>query len=132
MSDSWRPHGLHSARLLCPWNFPGRNTGVGCHFLLQRIFQTQGSNPRLLCLLHWQTSSLPAEPPGKPQVYDIYQVYDSRIRSSVPPVAFSPLFHCLFQLLRPQGSPSLNQPEEGVSLQEQSWGRMSGSWVIYI
>ena len=35
-------------RLLHPWNFPGRSTGVGCHFLLQGIFPTQGSNPGLL------------------------------------------------------------------------------------
>ena len=35
MSDSLRPHGLDPARLLCPWNSPGKNTGVGCHFLLQ-------------------------------------------------------------------------------------------------
>ena len=35
-------------------DFPGKNTGVGCHFLLQRIFATQGSNPHLLCLWHWQ------------------------------------------------------------------------------
>ena len=35
-------------QLLCPWDFPGKNTGVGCHFLLQGIFTTQGSNPRLL------------------------------------------------------------------------------------
>ena len=34
-------------RLLCPWDFPGKNTGVGCHFLLQGIFLTQGSNPGL-------------------------------------------------------------------------------------
>ena len=33
-----------STRLLCPWNSPGKNTGVGCHFLLQGIFPTQGSN----------------------------------------------------------------------------------------
>ena len=33
--------------LLCPWDFPGKSTGVGCHFLLQRIFLTQGSNPGL-------------------------------------------------------------------------------------
>ena len=39
----------YSARLLCPWDFPGKNTGVGCHFLLKGIFQTQGSN---LSLLH--------------------------------------------------------------------------------
>ena len=32
-------------RLLCPWNFPGKNTGVGCYFLLQGIFPIQGSNP---------------------------------------------------------------------------------------
>ena len=30
-----QPHGLQPARLLCPWNFPGKNPGVGCHFLLQ-------------------------------------------------------------------------------------------------
>ena len=30
-----QPHGLEPTRLLCPWNFPGKNTGVGCHFLLQ-------------------------------------------------------------------------------------------------
>ena len=34
-------------RLLSPWNFSGKNTGVGCHFLLQGIFPTQGSNPGL-------------------------------------------------------------------------------------
>ena len=39
-------------------NFPGKNTEVGLHFLLQGIFPTQGSNPSLLCLLHWQVGSL--------------------------------------------------------------------------
>ena len=46
--SSWWPHGLLHTRLLCPWNFPGKNTGVGCHFLLQGIFPTQRSNPGLL------------------------------------------------------------------------------------
>ena len=45
---------------------PGKNTGVGCHALLQGIFLTQGLNPHLLCLLHWQVGSLPLVPPGKP------------------------------------------------------------------
>ena len=45
MSDSLRPHGLWSTRLLCPWDFPGKHTGVGSYSLLQGIFQTQGSNP---------------------------------------------------------------------------------------
>ena len=48
LSDSLRPHGLYPARLLCPWNSPGKNTGVGCHALLQEIFLTQGSNLGLL------------------------------------------------------------------------------------
>ena len=38
------PHGLLPASFLCSWDFPGKNTGVGCHFLLQEIFPTQGSN----------------------------------------------------------------------------------------
>ena len=46
--------------------FPGKNTGVGCHFLLQEIFLTQGLNRHLLCLLHWQMDSLSLAPPGKP------------------------------------------------------------------
>ena len=48
MSDSLRPHGLQPARLFCPWDFPGKNTGMGYHSLLQGIFRTQGSNPGLL------------------------------------------------------------------------------------
>ena len=47
---------------------PGKNTGMGCHALLQGIFLTQGSNPHLLCLLHWQACSLPVGPPGKPTI----------------------------------------------------------------
>ena len=47
MSNSLWPHGLLPTRLLCPWDSPGKNTGVGCHFLLQGVFLTQGSNPGL-------------------------------------------------------------------------------------
>ena len=50
-------HGLGPARLLCPWDFPGKNTGVGCHSLLQGIFLNQGSNPGLNC-----GQTLPSEP----------------------------------------------------------------------
>ena len=48
MPDSLRPHGLQPTRLHCLWDIPGKDTGVGCHFLLQGIFPTQGSNPGLL------------------------------------------------------------------------------------
>ena len=58
VSNSW-PCGLQSARLLCPWGSPGKNTGVGCHFLHQGIFPSQGWSLGLLhgrqilsCLSH--------------------------------------------------------------------------------
>ena len=44
---------------VCPWDFPGTNTRVGCRFLLRGIFPTQGSNPCLLDFLHWWVDSLP-------------------------------------------------------------------------
>ena len=59
MSISVWPHGLQSARILYPWDFPGKNTRVGYPALLQGIYMTQRSNPHLLCLLHWQVVSLP-------------------------------------------------------------------------
>jgi len=48
MPDSWQPHGRQPARLLCPWDFPSKDTGVLCHFLLRVTIRTQGSKPGLL------------------------------------------------------------------------------------
>ena len=48
MSNSLQPHELQPTRLLCPWDFLGKNTGASRHFLLQRIFPPQGLNPGLL------------------------------------------------------------------------------------
>ena len=55
VADSLRPHELQASSFCYPWNFPGKNTGSGCHFLLQGIFPIHGLN----CLLHWQADSLP-------------------------------------------------------------------------
>ena len=74
VSDSVWPHRRQPTRLLCPWDSPGKNTGVGCHSLLQGIFPTQGSNPGLLrcrqtlyCLSHqgspWQVNK--RQPPAQ-------------------------------------------------------------------
>jgi len=57
-----------STRLLCPWDSPDKNTGVGCHALLQGIFPTQRSNLCLLYLLSWQVDSLPLVPLGSPKL----------------------------------------------------------------
>ena len=65
VSNSLWPLGLQPTRLLCPWNSPGKNTGVGCHFLLQGIFPTQALTSHLLRLLHWQADSLHFVPPRK-------------------------------------------------------------------
>ena len=64
--DSVPPYGLQPIQLFCAWDSPGKNTGVGCHALLQGIFPTHGMTLHLLHLLHWQVDSLPLVPPGKP------------------------------------------------------------------
>ena len=69
MSDYLGPYGSCCTRLLCPWDSPGKNTGVSCHALLQGIFLTQGSNCHLLHLLHWQVGSLPLAPCRNPSIF---------------------------------------------------------------
>ena len=56
MSDSVQPHRQQPTSLLHPWDSPGKNTRVSCHFLLQGILLTPGSH---LHLLNWQVDSLP-------------------------------------------------------------------------
>ena len=64
-SDSLRHHVLQPTRLLCPWDSPGKNTGMGCHALLQGIFPIQGSNLGLLhcrwILYHLSNQDSPGE-----------------------------------------------------------------------
>ena len=66
VSNSLRSHELQPTRLLCSWNFTGKNTGVGCHFLHQGICPTQGSK---LCFLQFFCTAgrfFTSEPLGKP------------------------------------------------------------------
>ena len=80
MSDSLTAYGLKPARLLCPWVSPGKNTGVGCHALLQGIFLTEGLNLHFLCLLHWHVGSSPRATwkALKLHVGEKYSPYDSQ------------------------------------------------------
>ena len=80
MSNSLRPYGVQPTRLLCPQDCPDKNTGVGCHALLQGVFQTQGLNPRVLRLLHWQAGSSPLAPPGK-SYYVVHPSYYNAVSS---------------------------------------------------
>ena len=65
VSDPLWPHGPKPTRLLCPWNFPGKNTGVGCHFLLHWSSQhrDQSVSPVSLVLAG---RFFTTEPLGKP------------------------------------------------------------------
>ena len=66
LSDSLLSHGLQALGSSCPWDFPGKNTRAGCHFLLQRIFLTQGFNTCLHMFNRYSTlpvDSLPSETP---------------------------------------------------------------------
>ena len=67
VSNSLWPHGPQATWFFGPRDSPGKNNWVGCHFLLQGIFPTQGSNLHHLRLLHWQA------PPGKP--YNCHSIY---------------------------------------------------------
>ena len=64
MSDSLQSHRLQPARLLCPWDSPGKNTGVDCQSLLQRIFLAPGIEPGSSAL---QADSLLFEQQRRPQ-----------------------------------------------------------------
>ena len=112
MSDPLQPYGLQPTRLLCPWDSPGKNTRVNCHFLLLGIFLTQGLNLHL-SLLHWQVGSVPLAPPGKPK-YDDNNGEINMIQMSFFPVnpfittfphhspSLLPCHHLSSQLLPPQ------------------------------
>ena len=69
---------------------PGKNTGVGCLAFLQGIFLTQGLNPCLLPLLHWQADSLPLVPPGNPQYHHNNIQLHCLIVKTVKRLAFLP------------------------------------------
>ena len=88
---SFQPCGLQPTRLLCPWDSSGKNTGVGCHALLQGNFPSQGSNSGLLHLLQQQADSLPFGPPGKPLLASSAFKYTQIHHSAV--------FHCWFQMI---------------------------------
>ena len=66
VSDSLLPRRLYATGLLCPWDFPGKDTGMGCHFFLQGIFPSQGSIPCLLvsCLSCTASGFITTEPLG--------------------------------------------------------------------
>ena len=78
VSDSVLPYGLYPTGLLCPWNSPGENTGVGCHFLLQGIFLSQELN---WGLLHCRQIPYQLSHQGSPGVKHMPIIYPSHFSS---------------------------------------------------
>ena len=66
VSDYLGLSGLQPVRLLCPWDSPGKITGVACHAFLQGIFPDPGIKPSSPEFLALQADSFTTEPPGKP------------------------------------------------------------------
>ena len=81
MSDSLDPLDSSPPGSSVHGDSPGKNTGVGCHALLQGILLTQGSHLHFLCLLHWQVGSLPLAPPC---MYVRTYVCESEVAQSCP------------------------------------------------
>ena len=84
VSNSLHPCELYPTRLLCPWNSPGKNTGVGCHFLFQGIFPTQGLNPSLL---HCRQTLYHVSHQGSPQA--LSKTFNSYLAQAPGLAAFS-------------------------------------------
>ena len=80
VSDSLQHYGLQSTKLLCPWYFISKTIGADCHFLLQGIFPTHGSNQGLLFLLYCQADFLPLSQLGSPKHYNPCQMQTQFMR----------------------------------------------------
>ena len=78
MSDSVRPHRQQPTRLPCPWDSPGKNTGVGCHCLLQCMKMKSESEVAQLCPT--LSDLMDCSPPGS----SIHGIFQQEYRSGVP------------------------------------------------
>ena len=93
MSDSVRPHRRQPTRLPCPWDSPGKNTGVGCHFLLQRMKVKSLGRIQLLATPWTAAYQAP------PSMGFSRQEYWSGVSLPSPARAFF-LFSCLFHFIK--------------------------------
>ena len=91
VSDSLQPHWLQPTRLLCPWDSPDKNPGVGCHARLQGIFPAlEASNLHILHLLQWQADSLPLSHVRVHVLYAVSSWWFYFTSSSLHLLTFSP------------------------------------------
>ena len=113
MSHSLPSHGLQPARLLCPWDFPGKHTEVACHFLLQGIFPTQGSNGHLLHLLHCREILYHLSHQGSPYLLESESESRSSCLTLCDPMDCSPPGSSVHGILQPEYWSGLPFPSPG-------------------
>ena len=121
------PHGLQGS---CSWDSPGKNTGGGCHFLYQGIFQTQGLNLRLL---HWQ-ATLPLSHLGSLMLYYVCQnlFHDFSSVQFSPSVVYNSLWpHGLQHARLPCPSPTPRTYSNSCPLSRWSHRTISSSVVPF-
>ena len=117
MTDSFAIPWAVAPRLLCPWDFLGKNIGVNCHFLLQGIFPTQRSNP----CLHVSCSAggfFIAEPLGKPKV----KSRERQISYGITYVESKKWYKCIYS---PNRNRLMNIENKLFPKGEREWERMS-------
>ena len=119
-----QPHELQPKRLLCPWDFLGKNFGVGCNFLFQGVIPTQGSNP---CFLYWQADFLPPSHLGAHIVLMKVKVSITVVSHSLQPHGLQPT-----RLLSPRDSPDKNTGVGCHSLLQGIFGTRDRTWVFHI
>ena len=122
VSSCLRPYGLQPARLLCSWDSPGKNTGVGSRALFQGIFPTQGSNPGLL---NWQLGSLLLSHKGSLHGHKELILLISNSRVSVKGPTFGSIYPNIFPCREtPAWHAHAPSPQPGVCL----WNIKTGLW----
>ena len=109
VSDPLQPHTLQPIRLLCLWDFPGKGTGVGCHFLLQGILPTQGLN---LGLPHCRQMLYILSHQGSPRLTTVYHKF---IENKFPD-GNEKLIVSYTKAVPPTNRPSVNKLVENNSL----------------
>ena len=112
---------MEPARFLCPWGPVGKNTGVGCHSLLQGIFPTQGLNP---CLLHCR-GLFTTEPPGKLEKLRCYAVLSCLFMSDCDPMDYSLPGSSVYGILQARILEWAAIPFSRGSFQPRDWTQVS-------
>ena len=107
MSDSVQPHGLQPTRLPRPWDSSGKTTGVGCHFLLQRIKEKSESEVAQSCLT--PSDPMDCSPPGS----SVHGIFQARVLEWGA-IAFSKMLYAAAAAAKSlQSCPTLCDPIDG-------------------